>query len=68
MSGVVWGGRWECDGCGAAGEQDLWDDEDSPQADHDCAEGGGIYWYGEWHCHDCGARGIDNLEFEEATA
>lgn len=54
---VVWGGRWECDGCVATGEEELWDDEDSPTSGHDCEEGGEATWYGQWLCHDCGASG-----------
>jgi hypothetical protein len=56
-SDVVWGGRWECDGCGASGEEEMWDDEDAPDSGHDCDEGGDVAWYGEWYCHDCDACG-----------
>ncbi|ONK09252.1 hypothetical protein [Streptomyces sp. MP131-18] len=56
-SEVTWGGRWECDGCAAAGTEELWDDEDSPGAGHDCGEDGDVSWYGEWYCHDCGTSG-----------
>lgn len=81
---VAWGGRWECEACGASG-QELFDDEATPDSGHDCdPDGGEVTWSGEWLCHDCGASGddywddgnlvcadhdcTDELELEEAMA
>jgi hypothetical protein len=56
-SDVQWGGQWECDECLATGQEELWDDEDSPSSGHECDEDGDVTWYGEWYCHDCGVSG-----------